>query len=82
MPHHTPHHFDLVAEIVRLRNRLTALEQTKAGFGTTGIIHIGEIDTENVPVTGPDAGGGFLYVQGGALKYIGPTDNPQQIGAP
>jgi len=82
MPHHTPLHFDLINEVVRLRNRITALEQTKAGFGTTGIIHVGEIDTENLPATGPDAGGGFLLVQGGALKYIGPTNTLRQIGAP
>lgn len=82
MSHFTPRHVDLVAELLRLRNRVAALEQVRTGYANVGVLHMLDAETPEIPTQGPNAGGGFLYVQGGALKWIGPTDTPHQIAAP
>lgn len=83
MAEQKPRNFDLVAEVIRLRDRVKRLEDVKTGYSITGIIHIGEPEPTEIPISGPGAGvGGFLYVQNGALKWIGPNNNPQQIATP
>lgn len=78
-----PRNFDLVAEVIRLRDRVRRLETNKTGYSITGVIHLGEPEPEDRPTGGPGAGlGGFLYVESGALKWISTTNTSHQIGQP
>lgn len=74
-------YYDLLQEIRRLRNRVSELERNRTGYSISGVVHIGE--AESPPVVGPsDNAGGFLYVEGGTLKWMGTTNTARQLAAP
>lgn len=73
-------HFDLIAEVIRLRKRIEVLERNRTGYSITGIIHLGVPEPEDIPTTGPSDGGVYIFVGSNAsLRYIGPANNPVQI---
>jgi hypothetical protein len=60
-----------------IQRRLKNIEKGGTGAATTGVAHIGE--AIEVPGSSPTTGGGFLYVQGGALWFRGGAGTVTQI---
>lgn len=69
---------NIVEKIRDIDRRLRVIEKGAAGPGSSGIIHIGE--PEEPPNVPPTTSGGYLYVQGGALWFVGGGGTVTQIG--
>jgi hypothetical protein len=69
---------DLRYRLWNMESRLRTLEKGGTGAAISGVAHIGEaIDP---PTAAPTTGGGFLYVQNGALWFRGSAGTATLIG--
>ncbi len=60
-----------------IQRRLKTIEKGGTGVGVSGVAHIGE--AIEIPSAKPTTGGGFLYVQNGALWFLGGNGTATQI---
>lgn len=70
---------DLRARLWNIEARLRTLERGGAGISRTGVLHIGE--ALEIPNSPPTTGGGFFYVEGGALWFLGGNGTLTNVGS-